>query len=185
MTLKNRIIAFATAAAIAVPAIAVAKHSMKAGKDKVPMAFFNAKLNAGGDIEGKTADVTLDDDDDKIKVKVDLGRINTGMDLRNEHFQTKFLKGKTKAVLTVKKADIKGKKKGEVTAKLKLNDQEKDVKVAFEKDKDGDILKVKGTTTIKYTDFGWEKMCYLGVCVQEEVKVKAVLFVSKEPDDDK
>ena len=42
MTLKNRIIAFATAAAIAVPAIAVAKHSMKANKDHVPMAFFKA-----------------------------------------------------------------------------------------------------------------------------------------------
>jgi polyisoprenoid-binding protein YceI len=114
---------------------------------------------------------------------VDLGRINTGMDLRNEHFQTKFLKGKKSAVLTVKKADIKGKKEGTVPGKLTLNGKDKDVKVKFKKDKDGDILKVKGSTDIKYTDFGWEKMCYLGVCVEEGVTVSADLFVSKEPDD--
>lgn len=180
MNLKHRIIALATAAAIAVPAIAVAKHSMKASKDKTPMAYFKATLNAGGSIDGKTADVTLDDDDSNIKVKVDMGRVNTGMQLRNEHFQSKFLKGKTKAELTVKKADVKGKKEGDVTAKLKLNGQEKDVKVHYKKEKDGDVLKVKGKFNIKYTDFGWEKMCYLGVCVEESVDVSATMWLSKD-----
>lgn len=180
MNLKNRIIALVTATAIAVPALALAKHSMKAGKDKVPMAYFTAKLNAGGGIDGKTADVSLSDDDSNIVVKVDMGRVNTGMELRNEHFQTKFLKGKKSAVLTVKKADIKGKKAGNVTGKLKLNDKEKDVKVNFKTDKDGDVLKVQGDFKIKYTDFGWEKMCYLGVCVNEDVDVKATLFVSED-----
>lgn len=185
MNLKHRIIALVTATAIAVPAIALAKHSMKAGKDHVPMAFFTAKLNAGGGIDGKTADVTLTDDDSNIVVKVDMSRVNTGMELRNEHFQTKFLKTKKTAVLTVKKADIKGKKSGNVKGLLKLNDKEKEVSVSFkkEKDKDKDILKVTGSTKIKYTDFGWEKMCYLGVCVNEDVEVKAELFVSPEAND--
>ncbi len=48
MNLKNRIIALATATAIAVPAIALAKHNMKPRKDNVPMAFFAAKITAGG-----------------------------------------------------------------------------------------------------------------------------------------
>lgn len=183
MNLKNRIIALATATAIAVPALAVAKHSMKADKDHVPTASFAAKLNAGGGIDGKTADITVSDDDDKIVIKVDMGRVNTGMTLRNEHFQTKFLKGKKSAVLTVKKSDIKGKKSGTVAGKLKLNDKEKDVKVSFEKKKEGGILKVTGSTDIKYTDYGWEKMCYLGVCVEEAVKVSAELYVSPESDD--
>ena len=181
MNLKNRIIALVAATAIAVPAVAIAKHTMKGDGDKhVPMAFFTAKLNAGGGIDGKTADISLSDDDNNIVVKVDLGRINTGMKLRNEHFQTKFLKGKKNAVLTVKKADVKGKKSGEVTAKLKLNDKEKDVTVKFSKEEDGDRLKVTGSTNTKYTDFGWEKMCYLGVCVEEGVKVSADMWVSKE-----
>ena len=180
MNLKNRIIALATATAIAVPALALAKHNMKADKDHVPTASFAAKLNAGGGIDGKTADVTISDDDTNIVIKVDLGRVNTGMTLRNEHFQTKFLKGKKSAVLTVKKADIKGKKKGTVNGKLKLNDKEKDVKVSYDTSKDGGILKVTGSTDIKYTDFGWEKMCYLGVCVEEGVKVSADLYVSPE-----
>lgn len=183
MNLKNRIIALATATAIAVPAIALAKHNMKADSKHVPMAFFKAQLNAGGGIDGKTADVTLSDDDTNVVIKVDLKRVNTGMELRNDHFQSKFLKGKTSAVLTVKKADIKGKKKGTVTGSLKLNDKTKDVKVSFEKSKDNGVLKVTGSTDIKYTDFGWEKMCYLGVCVNEDVKVSAELYVSPEADD--
>jgi polyisoprenoid-binding protein YceI len=183
MNLKHRIIALATAAAIAVPAIAVAKHSMKASSKHVPMAFFKAKINAGGSIDGKTADISLNDDDTNIVVKVDMGRVNTGMDLRNEHFQTKFLKGKKSAVLTVKKADIKGKKSGDVTAQLKLNDKTKDVKLHFDKAADKDdpsLLKVTGNTSIKYTDFGWEKMCYLGVCVDDKVDISGELYVNKE-----
>ena len=180
MNLKNRIIALVAVTAVAIPAIAVAKHSMKGDSDKhVPMAFFTAKLNAGGGIDGKTADISLQDDDSNIVVKVDLGRVNTGMKLRNEHFQSKFLKGKTEARLTVKKADVKG-KSGDVSGKLKLNGQEKDVKIHYTKEEDGDRLKVTGSTNIKYTDFGWEKMCYLGVCVEEGVKVSADMWVSKE-----
>lgn len=181
MNLKNRIIALVAAAAIAVPAIAIAKHQKRGDdKERIAMAFFKAKLNAGGGIDGKTADIDIDDDDNKIKFKVDLGRVNTGMKLRNEHFQTKFLKGKQKAVLTINKGDVKGKKGGEVPAKLKLNDKEKDVTVKWSKDDDGDRIKIKGSTNIKYTDFGWEKMCYLGVCVEEGVEVSAVMWVSKD-----
>jgi len=180
MNLKNRIVALVTATAIAVPALALAKHSMKADKDHVPTATFVAKLNAGGEIEGKTADVTVSDDDNNFVVKVDMARVNTGMKLRNEHFQTKFLKGKNTATLTVKKADIKGKKSGKVTGKLKLNDKERDVSINFTTKDDGGRLKVNGDTKIKYTDFGWEKMCYLGVCVDEGVDVKAELYVTAD-----
>jgi len=181
MNLKNRIIALVAATAIAVPAIAIAKYTKRGDNDKrVAMAFFKAKLNAGGGIDGKTADIDIDDDDKDIKFKVNLDRVNTGMKLRNEHFQSKFLKGKTKAVLTVKKSDIKGKKDGSVPAKLKLNDKEKDVTVKYSKEDDGDRLKVTGSTSIKYTDFGWEKMCYLGVCVEENVEVSASIWVSKD-----
>jgi polyisoprenoid-binding protein YceI len=181
MNLKNRIIALVAATAIAIPAVAIAKHTKRGDNDKrVAMAFFKAKLNAGGGIDGKTADIDIDDDDNNIKFKVDLGRVNTGMKLRNEHFQSKFLKGKTKATLTVKKSDVKGKKSGEVPAKLKLNDKEKDVTVKFSREDDEDRLKVTGSTNIKYTDFGWEKMCYLGVCVEEGVEVSAAIWVSKD-----
>jgi polyisoprenoid-binding protein YceI len=180
MNLKNRIIALVAATAVSVPAVALARHSMKAGKDKTPMAFFSAKLTGGASIDGKTADITLSDDDSTVTIKVNMKRVNTGMDLRNEHFQTKFLKGKTEAKLSVKKADVKG-NKGDIKGQLTLNGHApREVTVHYKKDDDGDRLKVKGNFDIKYTDFGWEKMCYLGVCVNEDVKVSADLWVSKD-----
>jgi polyisoprenoid-binding protein YceI len=201
MNLKNRIIALAAVAAIALPALAIAKHNKKDGKDKdgkdlTSMAFFKADLTGGAGIEGKTADVDISDDDNNFVVNVNMKRINTGMGLRNEHMQTKFLKGKVNAVLTVKKADIKGKKGGEVDGKLKLNDKERDVKVSYKVDNaDGDRLKVTanirdpkasgGAKGINYTDFGWKEMCFpesgpLKVCVKPDVKVNGTIYVSKE-----
>jgi polyisoprenoid-binding protein YceI len=201
MNLKNRIIALATAAAIAVPALAIAKHSMRGDKDHVPMAFFKAELTGGAKIDGKTADVTISDDDANFVVNVDMKRVNTGMQLRNEHFQSKLLKGKVSAVLTVKKSDVKGKKGGSVDGKLKLNDKERPVKVNYKVDEVGDRLKVTASIKdpnatlpepgekkdkdnkidgINYVDFGYEKMCYLGVCVKNDVQIRGELYISKE-----
>lgn len=198
MNLKNRIVALVAATAIAVPAVAFA-YSMKAGDGKTPMAYFKANLNAGGAvIDGKTADITLSDDQTNIVLKVDLGRVNTGMKLRNEHFQSKFLGGKkSTAQLTVKKADVAGKKSGEVDGKLKLNEKERSVKVNFKVEDIGDRLKVTASVRdpnaspdpddkdtkikgINYADFGWQKMCYLGVCVKNDVVIRGELYTSKE-----
>ena len=208
MNLKNRIIALVAATAIAAPVVAVAKHRMKPGKgeEETPMAFFKVKLSPAGGIDGKTADVTIDDDGNNVTVLVDLARVNTGMELRNEHFQSKLLKRQKKdekfvAKLSVKTNDVKGKASGSAPGTLSIKtpsaEKSRPVRVDFTtKDLGGGRTRVDAllcdpkvdektckdkdkNTGIKYTDFGFEKMGYLGVNVAEDLRITGRLIVGE------
>jgi polyisoprenoid-binding protein YceI len=189
MNLKNRIIALVTAAAIAVPAVAIAKYS-KSDKGK-PTVTFNGKLNSAvvaklvGPLEGTTNNVTINDDDKVITFVVDMSTVTTKKDARDTHYKKAIVGSKKDATLKVNKDQLKG-NGGTANGELTLNGQPKGVKVKWTKTPDGDSLKVVGTMNIRYTDWydgdpedDERRVCKAGVCVEPDLEIKATLWVKE------
>lgn len=194
MNLKNRIIALVAATAIAVPAVAVAKHAVKGGSTSE--VKFKGKLNdnfaakvaskIAGPLEGTSNDVKVEDDDTTVTIKVGLGAIKTGNEDRDGHFQQRVaIKDHKTATLKVKKDQIKG-NGGTVDADLTIRGTTKPVKVNWSAKPDGDGLRVTGSFNIKYTDFfdghkdaDERRVCQFSVCVDPDIAVNASFSVTK------
>ena len=83
-------------AALFVPLVAIASLASAAAHAKLTSAR-DAQVRAlasgpgGLKIEAKTADLRVDEADDKIKVTVPLAGLQTGIDLRDRHMREKYL----------------------------------------------------------------------------------------------
>lgn len=201
MNLKNRIIAMTAAAAIALPAIAIAGKPPKFSPNKNNEAevTFDVKLKPAGSFTGRTTDVSVSEDGDNYTVKVMLGRVNTQQDGRNKHFQTKLVcqsagkedeagfEDKCKKVsretkLIVPKSAVADIKKGSsFTGKMMINGKTNDVTVKVDDITDGADNRriVSASTTIQYQSFGYKEVCNLGICVANDIKIKAKLPIEK------
>ena len=182
MNLKNCFAAVVVTAALVVPAFALAKHS-KTNADKGGSAKFSVQLSpaAMGKIEGSAPNgsaITVEEKGSKTIISVSLRHIETGIDLRNKHFQ-KMLGDKGKdLVLSVETAQIvkDGSQKtinADVTANGKTT---KGVPVSYKAKKEGDKVNVSGSLTIQYTDF-YESQKYLSVGANAPVKITAEFTV--------
>lgn len=191
MNLKNRIIALVTASAVAVPAIAYAKHEL-ANKEG-PVVNVTGKLSVGlTGFPGVAKNLTMTDDDKDLTFTVNMNEMKTGMDMRDKHFRERVVKTKNMAVLKVSKDQVKGKTSGTVNGTLTLNDKAKPVKVKWSKLQDaGNLMKVEamvytgsldedGKGFIKYTDWGIKEQCEAFVCVKPDVAITAKFWTTKE-----
>jgi polyisoprenoid-binding protein YceI len=198
MNLKNRFVAIATVAAIAIPAMAFAKYKFSPNKDNAALVTLGVKLTAGS-FTGTTADVNVSEDDANYTVTVNMARMNTDMDTRNKHFQWKLACQKVTrdpkiddeaddkkfiadceklprvAKLVVAK-DAVNKKTG-IPGKMTINGVTKDVTVHIDKiepSAKGDRKMLTASTSLKYTDF-YKEVCYKVMCVKPDIKVTAKL----------
>ncbi len=101
------------------------------------------------------------------KISVTIESFKTGIDLRDEHFWKHLNSSKhDKAVLTDLKANG-----GKATANLEVNGVKKPISIAYK------IVgeEVQANFVVKASQFGLSKAEYLGVGVEDTVKVEALL----------
>jgi polyisoprenoid-binding protein YceI len=164
-------------AALAVLTFAAAAHAafQKVGDSEIT---FQAKGPAGLTIPGSCGGFAASESGGKLTMTVDLTKIDTDNSLRNTH--TKKALGATskgEAKLVVSRSAItlpadKAKKEGTASGKLTIAGKTKTVPFTYQVTRTGSDYHVQGLMTIQYTDFIKEQ-CYLGVCVDPEVKIRA------------
>jgi polyisoprenoid-binding protein YceI len=101
------------------------------------------------------------------KIAVTIESLKTGIDLRDEHFWKHLNSTKhDKAILTDLKASG-----GKATANLEINGVKKPVSITYKITGE----EIMASFTVKASDFSLAKAEYLGVGVDDTVKVEAVL----------
>jgi polyisoprenoid-binding protein YceI len=167
--------------ATALMALTVAFAAAADGYDVVgkPTLGFTAVGPGGLKINGTAENMTTIDQGSTLVFKSSLKDIKTGIGLRDNH--TKRYLGVDQwpdASLTVDKSAIKvpedGKKSsGTTPGKFRLHGVTHDVKVAYSAERHGSEYAVDGHFNVNIEDHKIEKPCYLGVCVDTNVKVDA------------
>ena len=144
-----------------------------------PNLAFTAVGPGGLKINGTSEELTTIDQGTAVVFKASLKDIKTGIGLRDNH--TKRYLGTDQwpdASLTVDKSAIKvpddGKKSsGTAPGKFRLHGVTHDVKVTYAAERHGSEYAIEGHFNVNIEDHKIEKPCYLGVCVDSNVKVDA------------
>lgn len=129
-------------------------------------------------IEGKGHTLSAKEDGGNLKVTVGLTDLKTGMSLRDDHLKKAIKASKyPSAVLSVKRSDLKfpaDKQKVEGTAngQFTFYGTTKPLPFKYQVNRTGSDYHVTGLASVDFTKHGMEKPCYLGVCVDENVKIK-------------
>ena len=137
---------------------------------------------AGLRIEGKSPQVSLEEDDAVLAFKVPIAPIETGIDLRDRHLREILEAEKfPAAILRVSRSDLtfpkqrepaEGVAKGELT----LHGRSRPVEVHYRAEVgEGGVTKVRGSLQLDMRDFEIKSPSYLGVTVAPEVEVKVEL----------
>jgi polyisoprenoid-binding protein YceI len=139
---------------------------------------FQAKGPGGLSISGSADGFTAKESGGVLTMSVNLANIKTGIGLRDKHTKKALKADKhPHATMTVKRADLKlpaDNKTSEdsAPAKLTVSGTTKPVTIRYKAKRTGSDYHVQGLSTIDYTQF-IEEQCYLGVCVDKEVNIKA------------
>jgi polyisoprenoid-binding protein YceI len=140
---------------------------------------------AGLRIEGKSAEVSLEEEASALVFRVPLAPIDTGIGLRNRHlrealeaekFPTASLRV-ARASLTVP-TDAAPLFEGTATGELTLHGQVRPVSVRYRAQRVAGITSVQGSLRIDVTEFGVQLPSYLGITVAPEVEVDVDLAVA-------
>ena len=129
-------------------------------------------------IEGTGNQLAVTEQGEAVTVSVPLGGLKTGISLRDDHMKKALNVGAhPKATLRVERSGLKfpeDKKsaEGSASGKFTLNGVTQDVKFDYKAARTGTDYHVQGRTEINMTSFKLEQPCYLGVCVDKNVKVK-------------
>jgi polyisoprenoid-binding protein YceI len=179
MTKTSRSMFVGTSLLAAVLTLSAAAYA-KLSKTGDATAGFHASGPGGLAIDGKTSEVAVKDDGTNVTVTVTLGNIDTGMSLRNGHTKedlevTTFPSAK----LTVARSELKipadgADSSGDAKGTLTIHGQPKeDVKFHYTANNKGGTISVKGSTTIKVSDYGVKPRSYLSISIKNEVDVWA------------
>ena len=165
------------AVAVCLTTFAIAADAALTGVDKGHVKIDAVAKPGLGAFSGEVNGVDVKEAGGKLVFSSDLeGRLKMG--LRQDHCKKAFETGKHKSVtLTVDKSKLKmpadkGKESGEVTGDLKLHGVTKPVKVKYTVSRTGSDYHIKEAKfSFDYTEFGVEKICKLGVCVEPTVTI--------------
>lgn len=165
------------AVAVCLTTFAIAADAALTGVDKGHVKIDAVAKPGLGAFSGEVNGVDVKEAGGKLVFSSDLeGRLKMG--LRQDHCKKAFETGKHRSVtLTVDKSKLKmpadnGKESGEVTGDLKLHGVTKPVKVKYKVSRTGSDYHIKEATfSFNYTEFGVEKICKLGVCVEPDVTI--------------
>jgi polyisoprenoid-binding protein YceI len=136
---------------------------------------FKAKAPGGMKIVAKTSEVDVADDGTNVTVTVKLGNIDADGDLRSKHTREDLEVDKfPAATLKVARSALNlGGGEGDAEGKLTIHGQTQTVKFHYKAEKAGDVLDVKGSTTINVGDYGVKPRSYLGISIDPAVEVYA------------
>jgi polyisoprenoid-binding protein YceI len=164
--------------------LSLAAHA-KLSKVDTSTASFHATGPVGMGIDGSTSETTVADDGTKVTVTVPLGKLTTGIELRDKHMKESLgVDTYPDASLEVTRSSLKfpsGDKEVSEDTKgtFKLHGKSKEVTFHYTARQDGGKYAVTGTAKINMTDYGITAPSYLGVSVKPEVDVK-VSFKAKD-----
>ncbi len=139
---------------------------------------------AGLRIEGRSSDVSLEEDASVLTFRVPIAPIETGIGLRDRHLRETLEAEKfPAAILWVSRSELtfpKEREPAEGTARgeLTLHGQSRPVEVHYRAELGaGGITKVRGSVQLDMRAFEIKSPSYLGVTVAPEVEVKVELAV--------
>jgi polyisoprenoid-binding protein YceI len=140
---------------------------------------FQAVGPAGLTINGTASSLSGKEEKDSIVLTTSAKGLKTGIGLRDRHLR-KYINADKHSEISfrVKKSALEvpeDRKEVESQAKgvLTLNGQTKPVSFVYKAKRTGSDVHVQGRGEIDIEKFGIEIPCYLGVCVERTVKVKA------------
>lgn len=172
--LASRTIAAATLVVVTGAAFA---HAALKGVGEGESTFL-AVGPAGLKIQGSGKGVTASESDGKVTVKAPVNNLKTGISLRDEHLKKAINAGShPHASFTVTRSSLKFPERGKSlessgSGSFTLNGVSQTVSFKYKAENKGDFYEVQGATEFDITKFKIEQPCYLGVCVEKEVKVK-------------
>lgn len=146
---------------------------------------FQAAGPAGLAIEGEGASPTLREEGDDYVFEARVDGLKTGIELRDNHLKKYIQADKfPTAKLVVKKAAVALPEDGKAVessapAQLTFHGQTKPVTVPFKVTRAGSQLTAQARIEFDLPTFGVEPPCYLGVCVDKHVKVKAKMTLAQ------
>lgn len=139
---------------------------------------FRATGPGGLKIDGTGSGLTAGESGGELKVVAPLTNLKTGISLRDKHLKDAInADAHSKATLQVKRAALKipandQSVQGSARGSFTLNGVTKPVSFDYKASRTGSDYHVQGLATIDITRFNLEQPCYLGVCVDKEVKLK-------------
>jgi polyisoprenoid-binding protein YceI len=144
-----------------------------------PGVVVDVVLNPVGDFKAKTNEVTGSayQDGDVVRadlIKVKLTNLKTGMKLRDQHAREKYLHTDKYPEAILTRAIGKG---GAGKAMLKIRDVEREVRGKYKVD--GQFLKAE--FPIKLSDYNITGIRYMGVGVEDEVRIQITVPLEKVP----
>ncbi len=149
-------------------------------------AMFSGKGPAGFKLEGKTNEVTIKDQGEKVIFTVPLATLKTGIDLRDRHMHEKYLEVAKypDAVLEVLWSVIKLPENGQTltqttNGKMTIHGKTKEVPVTYTVKRNGDVYEASGKVPLNLKDFDINVPNYLGVTVKPDIET-AVSFNFKK-----
>ena len=161
-------------AVVGAPAIAAA--ALQAAG--TPNVEFVATGPMGLRIAGATHDLTVEDDGTSIKVHVPLGRLTTGIGLRDRHLLDHLdVRHFPAADLTVPRGALRIPTNQPVTATvrgtIRIHGRERPINFRYTATPQRSGIAVVAATRVDMTQFGLEQPSYLGVTVAKEVNIAA------------
>ncbi|QRK07398.1 YceI family protein [Archangium violaceum] len=149
-------------------------------------AAFTGKGPAGFKLEGKTNEVVVKDQGDKVVFSVPLATLKTGIDLRDRHMQEKYLEVAKypEAVLEVLWTAIKLPENGQTVTqttngKMTIHGKTKEVPVTYTVKRNGDVYEASGKVPLNLKDYDINIPNYMGVTVKPDIET-AVSFSFKK-----
>lgn len=139
---------------------------------------FQATGPAGLKIDGDGSKLEASESNGVLKIVSSVTNLKTGMDLRDEHLRKAIHAEKHgTATLEVPRSGLQfpadqKELAGSAKGKFTLNGTTKDIAFDYKVKREGSDYSVQGKTEIDITQFNIEKPCYLGVCVEKDVKIK-------------
>jgi polyisoprenoid-binding protein YceI len=146
---------------------------------------FHVNGTAGMSFDGTTTELDVADQNGSVTVTVALGKLATGIDLRDHHMREKYLEVQKypTAVLTLSRAALRIPANGErasadVPGTLLLHGQSRPVMVHYDATGDAAGSLVSGRLHVNMNDYGISVPSYLGVTVKPDVDVTASFRVA-------
>ena len=169
----------------AVLALSTAAHA-KLSRAGEPSVTFTTTGPGGLKINGTTTALTVIDDAQAVVITVPLGKLTTGIGLRDKHMREKYLQTPTypNASLRVARGDLKfpasgAQAEGDAPGTMTIHGQNHAVTVHYIAKRDGASYAVSGAVHVNMKDYGIEVPSYLGVTVKPGVEI-TVRFDAKD-----
>jgi polyisoprenoid-binding protein YceI len=146
---------------------------------------FQASGPAGLKIEGSTPELKVSDQDGNVSLEVPLGKLATGIELRDRHMKEKYLEVPKypSTTLVVPRGALKlppagGSIEVDAPGTLTLHGKTRPVTVHYDAKADATGFAAHGKFRVNMGEYGITVPTYLGVTVKPEVDVSASFHVA-------